>query len=188
MPLGWWDNSNIIVRDTNDNLILYDVPSGKTTDFLSAARLTKFLEEMQIWDERPGAVSLLCDWNGRENEFYLADTEKRLQAGTSFLIKIERPGAALKLLNREFKFEWQGELDRAGTRYVYSGRLPGQGISGVYLRDVTAKTNRMLVIPDNDTAFTHPRLFRDSLIYLKSNMLWRIDLNGSNRTRLFPPR
>ena len=125
-------------------------------------------------------------WNGRENEFYLTDTHKKWQATNSFLAKIERPNGGLKLLARDFKFEWSDHLDASGSLYLYSGRTDGDRSDAVLLRNMKDNTETTLVASDGTKLFSIPRFYGHSAIYVRSNMLWRIDLNGSNNTRLFP--
>jgi hypothetical protein len=117
----------------------------------------------------------------------LTDTHKKWQATNSYLIKLERPGAALNLMAGDFKFEWSDHLDPTTIRYVYSGREAGDRTTGVFLRDLGQNTTRTLVVPDESRYFSLPRFYHDGVIYVRSNMLWWIDLNGSNHTCVFPP-
>jgi hypothetical protein len=63
----------------------------------------------------------------------------------------------------------------------------GDRSSGVFLRDLRSGTNLTLVAPDAGRSFSQPNLYRETVIYVRSNQLWQVGLDGSNRTRLFPP-
>jgi hypothetical protein len=94
---------------------------------------------------------MFCGWNGRENDSFLTDTQKRWSALESFLIKVERPRGTLRVLSRAFKFEWSDHFDPTMTYDLYSGLKAGDGSSGVFLRDLAGNTNRTLVAPDDVT-------------------------------------
>jgi len=50
------------------------------------------------------------------------------------------------------------------------------------------RQTRELVPPDPTTKnFSLPDLYRGEVIYMRSNALWEIKLDGSNNRRLFPP-
>jgi hypothetical protein len=135
----------------------------------------------------PSKTRAFAIWNGRENDFYLTDTHQKWLAAESYLIKLERPDGRLRLLFPRFKFEWSDHLDAAGRQYLYSGREAGEGSDGVFLRDLDSGTNRVLVAPDAEKHFSLPRFYRDSVIYVRSNAVWRIGLDGANNVKLFPP-
>jgi hypothetical protein len=177
-PIGWWDAQRILLKDTNNDLVLYDVEARKTSAFLSLG-VTNY----------PGAASAFFTWDGRQNDFYLCDINKRWSAEESYLFKIERPGR-LKLLDPHFKFEWSDHFDASGTYYLYSGRTPGETNSAVYVRDLKDGKTRELVPPDpnltNESSL--PTFYGTDVIYRRSNSLWRISLDGSQNRRLFPPQ
>lgn len=70
---------------------------------------------------------------------------------------------------------------------AYSGREIGQQSDGVFLRDMLTKKEITLVEPENARYFAIPNFYGTNVIYIRSNQLWRIDFNGSNNVRLFPP-
>ncbi|PYM12856.1 MAG: hypothetical protein DME18_10335 [Verrucomicrobia bacterium] len=86
-----------------------------------------------------------------------------------------------------FKFEWSDSLDPTGRYYLFSGREAGAASDGVFLRDKQSGSNRTLVIPTKNTYFSIPRFYGDSVIYVRSNILWRISLDGTSNVQLFPP-
>lgn len=188
-PMGWWDDENLILKDSNNDFVLHHMTTGAQAPLLSSSQITSFLREHDLEDDSCGLpdVTLFSIWNGRQNDFYLTDTHKKWQAAPSCLVTLERPGARLRLISRDFKFEWSDHLDATGRYYVYSGRESGHTNSAVYLRDVQSHTQRTLVPPDDDRYFSIPRFYREGVIYVRSNALWRIDLNGSNAARVFPP-
>ncbi len=185
-PSGWWDDRNILVFTTNNDFILRDVRTEKTSPFLGSERIAAFLRDNMI-SENPAMTRAYCIWSGRQNDFYLTDTRQRWLADESFLVKVERPDGKLKLLAHRFKFEWSDHFDPTGRYYLYSGREAGAASDGVFLRDTHSGTNRTLVQPAGDRYFSIPRFYGDSIIYLRSNMLWKISLDGTKNVQLFPP-
>ena len=183
---GWWDESTIVLKDPTNNFVLCDVGTGKTSQFWSSAQIAAFFGKLNLPDD-PVTANLFSIWNGKENDFYLADLHKKWQAVESYLIKIERPGPTLSLVSPHFKFEWSDHLDSTGHWYLYSGRDSGKASSAAFLRDLGNNTDRTLVASDGGKYFSIPRFYRDGVIYTRSNMLWRISLDGSNQTQLFPP-
>lgn len=85
------------------------------------------------------------------------------------------------------KFEWSDHLDPTARYYLYSGRERGHGNDAVYVRDLQNGTTRILVPPANGAHFSLPRFYHDSVIYVRNNALWRINLDGFNNIKLFPP-
>lgn len=185
-PQGWWDERSMVIKDPANNFILCDVSTARTSPLLSAAQVTGFFDQMHIPAD-PATASLFSVWNGKENDFYLTDLHKKWEAVESFLIKVGRPGPTLSLISANFKFEWSDHLDSTASYYLYSGRDSGQASSAVFLRDLRNSTDRTLIPSDGGGYFSIPRFYREGVIYVRSNMLWRIDLHGSNQTRIFPP-
>jgi hypothetical protein len=186
-PAGWWDKQTIVIKDPQNNFLLHDVASGKRSLLISAGEISIFLSEADIPDADAGRANLFTIWNGREYDFYLTDLKKKWLATNSFLARIERPSGKLKLLARDFKFEWSDHLDASGSLYLYSGRTPGDRSDAVLLRDLKEGTEKTLVESTGNKRFSTLRFYGNIAIYVRSNALWRIDPNGSNNTRLFPP-
>ncbi len=183
---GWWDNSRILFETTNSDFVLYDVQKKATSPLITFGKLGGFLEEneLTLGTSRPHAFTV---WNGHEYDFYLTDTYKKWLAEESFLIRLERPDGRLKLLSPRFKFEWSDHLDPSGRLYLHSGRTSGERSDGAFLRHLDTGTNQVLVAPTTNKYHSIPRFYRDSVIYIRSNALWRIGLDGSNNVKLFPP-
>jgi hypothetical protein len=93
------------------------------------------------------------------------------------------------LIDPHFKFEWSDHFDATGNYYLYSGRDAGQTNSAVYLRDLKTGRTRELVPPDanHTNDFSIPQFHGQEVIYVRSNALWEIGLEGSGNRRLFPP-
>ena len=183
--LGWWDNQTIMLRNQTNDFRLLDVVSGSSISLLRATNVIAFLDGHGIahQEQRPSAFA---NWNGREYEFYVADTHRKWLATNSFLLKIERPDARLSVVSPDFKFEWSDHFDDSQRYYVYSGRERGHGTDGVFLRDLKTKSRKTLVEPENANYSSIPNFYGTNVIYIRSNQLWRIDFNGSNNVRLFP--
>ena len=183
---GWWDNTHVLVQTTNVDFTLYDVSAETTTPLIATAQIAALLREHGI-SEDPKKAGAFFNWNGRENDFYLTDAHQKWLAAKSFLIKVERPNGRLKLLSPSFKFEWSDHFDPTGRYYLYSGREAGDASDGVFVRDLQSGTTNVLVSANSNKSFSIPMFYGDSVIYIRSNVLWRINLDGSNNIRLFPP-
>jgi len=182
---GWWDNSQILFQGTNYDFELYDVNRRTTSPFIAHSNVKKFLREKGV--PEPLHASAFYVWNGRENLFYITDTHQRWLAEESFLIKVERPDGRFNLLSPNFKFEWSDHFDSSGGLYLHGALESGQGSDGVFVRDLLTRTNIVLVEPTSAKYHSIPQFYGDSVIYLRSNVLWRINLDASHNVRLFPP-
>ena len=185
-PCGWWDNTRILCQSNKRDFFLFDVVTKQTSPLVALEQLAAFLEQNGIADN-PKPAGVFFIWNGQADDFYLTDTHRKWSALESFLIKLERPDGRLKLAAPRFKFEWSDHLDASGRHYLYSGREPGEASDGVFLRELDRGTNRILVAPTANRYFSIPRFYQDSVIYVRSNALWQVGLDGSRSVRLFPP-
>jgi hypothetical protein len=185
-PCEWWDNTHILLRSTNCDFLLYDVRNRAVSPLIAFGNIAAFFKAEKLLDN-PKQAQAFAIFNGQENDFYLTDLHQKWLAAESFLINLERPDGRLKLVSPRFKFEWSDHLDSTGQRYLYTGRTGGNASDGVFLRELDSGTNRVLVAPTTDKYFSIPRFYRDSVIYIRSNALWQISLDGSNNERLFPP-
>ena len=183
----WWDKTRLLLKTTNTDFVLYDVTPKTISPLIAFEKLAALLKDSKLSDN-PKQTQAFTIWNGRENDFYLTDTQQKWAAGESFLIKVERPDGKLRLLSPHFKFEWSDHLDRTGRYYLYTGRDSGNNSDGVFLRDLETSSTQVLVAPTTNHYFSIPRFNGDSIIYIRSNALWQIDANGSNNVKLFPPQ
>jgi hypothetical protein len=210
--LGWWDDHSIFAEDSAENFVLYDVVTGQIRTAFTGKSIEQFLKENNLTNSPSGIkttlssnnggfefhlkdpvdVTAIHNWNGSNYDFYFcADRKRGLDTNTTFLIKVDRPSGKLKLLYREFQFKWSGHLDATATHYLYDGYngLPGRGGNGgVVLLDLNNNTEREIVPADNSGQYALSRLCGgDTVIFWRNRVLWRIDLNSTNATRLFPP-
>ena len=183
--IDWWDNAQLLLEGTNGTFLLYDVRKRATTPVTGLENVADFLEEKGI-SGAPSKTGCFTIWNGQQNDFYFTDLQQRWLAAESFLVKVERPDGRFKLVSPRFKFEWSDHIDPTGRYYLYSGRQAGNESDGVFLRDLANGTNRVLVAPTTNAYFSIPRFYRDSVIYIRSNALWQINLDGSSNVRLYP--
>jgi hypothetical protein len=183
---GWWSNTEIIYKDAT-GFALFDVDHTLNKPLLTKEELREWLKSKGVaQDELSNAVGAFPVWDGRDYQFYIADLHTKWSANTGFLARIEKQTKELKLISTEFQFNWSDHFDSSGQFYTYSGRQSGQQSSAVFLRDLKKGTERVLV-PEDKAYFSIPNFYEDSLIFIRSNALWRIDLNGSNLVRLMPP-
>lgn len=186
--LGWWDQSQLLVRDPAENFVLFDVVSRTTKTLFSAQFLGDTLRQLSLTNN-PGPIRAINDWNGHGYDFYFASQTASYSAGESFLFKASQADPTLKLLYPRFKFEHLGRLDTSAMRYVFNGEpgMPGRGGNGaVLLRDLTNNSTTTLVPPDNSGQYSLPRFYRDGVIYFHNRTVWRMSIDGSNNAPLFP--
>jgi hypothetical protein len=186
-PLGWWDEKNILFRDSAHNLRLFDVSAGVGTNLFSARTLLNRLQALGLTADASD-IAAIRHFNGHGNDILLT-LESQKNWGQSFLVKVNQSDLSLKLLYRDFNFQWSGHLDADLTYYVYQGESgqPGKGGNGgVYLRNLTNGTTTTLVEPDNGGQYSLVRFCDDGVIYWRKKHLWRVDLDGSNNVPLIP--
>ena len=184
--VGWWDEQTILLKDEGNSFVLMDVITRQTNTLFSAQATSKLLQKMGLPDD-PADIGSFFNWNGRGYDFFFA-VEKEKHSGESFLLKLDQSDRTLKLVKRKFAFHHLGFLDAEGTHYLYEGEsgTPGNGGNGgVFVRDLSDDSVQTLVPPDNGGQYSLARFCGDSVIYWRKNVLWRIDLNGSNNAPLF---
>ena len=184
-PSGWWDDHRMVMITEGNDFSLFDVVTGTSSPLISATNIAAFLDDHHIGHEGQRPAPFLT-WNGREFEFYVTDKHKKWSAEESFLLKVARLDAQLSVVSPAFKFEWSDHFDPSQQYYVYTGREMGQRSDGVYLRNLRTGAETTLVEPLGESRFSIPHFYKDGVLYLRSNALWRVSLDGSNNARLFP--
>ena len=185
---GWWDESQILVRDSAQTFVLFDATTRRTNTLFSARFLEDSIRQMNLTNYS-GQIRAINNWNGHGYDFYFALQTASYRAGESFLFKASQAEPTLKLLYRNFKFEHLGRLDTTATHYLYNGEpgLPGQGGNGaVLLRDLKNNSITTLVPPDNTGQYSLPRFYGNEVIYFRNRLLWRMSLDMSKSEPLLP--
>jgi hypothetical protein len=189
-PSGWWDAHSLLLRDSHTNFVSFDVLTRQTKIILSAQSLPQFLRDNNIVAENKVIVTSR-NWNGQDYDHYFSfDRIGGIDTNTTFLAKLERTNSSLQLLYRGFQFKWLGHLDASATHYLFVGEngRPGQGGNGgAILRDLVHNTDQIVVPPDNSGQYSLARLYSNTVIYSRNRVLWRVNLNDTNATRLLPP-
>lgn len=186
--VGWWDAHTLLLHDGGNNFVLMDMLTRHAELLLSADTTTKLMEQMGL-PGGPGDIGWLSNWNGNGYDFFFTFRSQK-NWGESFLLKLDRNEKTLKLVKRDFKFQWLGVFDAEGTRYLYEGEngQPGAGGNGgVYLRDLADDRVKTLIPPDNGGQYSLARFCGNGVIYMRKKALWRVDLNGSNNMPVFQP-
>ncbi len=189
-PVGWWNDTAILFKSENQNLEIYDIVAGRTSVLLAGSEILEFLKQHGLSvDLSNGNVKPFPIWNDGDYQFYFTDTMKRWEATNGFLTKMEKPSGKLKLIAKDFKFQWSDSFDSTGRYYVYSGRdaASKEKVSAVYLRDLQTESTRTLVEDDGSNQHSIPHIHGNGVIFSRSNMLWRVGLFDTNVTRVFPP-
>jgi hypothetical protein len=188
--LGWWDDHQILARDASSSFVAYDVQTGQTSNVFTAQTISQFLATSGLTNV-PATYAATPEWNGRDYDWYFsADRKSGLDTNSTFLLKAEKSGPSLKLVQRDFQFHWLGRFEDSGTNYIYQGepRVAGQGGDGsVYLVNLTNNVTRTIVPPWTSNQYALVRQTGDTLIYTSNRILWRVDLNTTNAELLFPP-
>ncbi len=179
IPVTWWDNQRILLQTTNPRLELLDVVSGETSPFLSAKQIADFYQANSLPD-RPMVYHFTATRNRGGSDVYIKIPNDWC------LLKLERPDGKLKLIARGAAAEPEGQIDRTG-RYLLFESTYASRMGGVYLRDLQDGSERVLVRPASAKASSQPSYCGDGVVYVRSNAVWRVSLDGSNNSQLFPP-
>ncbi|SPE61005.1 exported hypothetical protein [Verrucomicrobia bacterium] len=188
---GWWDDQTILIQDRTPNqFVLYDLQTRKTRALFSPAQIENFLASTDLKNDAAG-LSVFPNWNGSGYDFYFCEHDRYhgLASSNGFLLKMDRGGPGLRLVDRKFDFRWLGRLDETGTHYLYPGESlgPGKGgDGGVFLHDLASGSNFPVVLPDNKGQYSIPRFYRDEVIYFRNRLLRRIKVDGSGDEPLLP--
>jgi hypothetical protein len=191
-PAGWWSEHEILVEAATNTFAAFDVLTQKTSALFGPADFAKALPQDDVAPGTPAPhVRAVRSWNGREYDFYFGAVGEvnGLGAGDSFLLKADRAGPALWLLDAHFKFQWGGHFSEDDNRYLYQGESGKPGSSGngaVYLRNLTNGVTTTVVPPDNNGQYAIPRFFGNEVIYFRNRLMRRVSLDGSNDALVLP--
>ena len=179
-PIGWWTDKELLLV-TGSDYVTHDIRTQRVVPLLTSAQIDAFLQAEGI-DETANQVTRHFVRHGLLTDIYLA-TASRQTNGYSRLIKLDRSTGTLRILPRKFDPNWVGELDSSERYYIFRIRWS----SGVYLQDVQTDTVRALFPNDQSLKHPQPMIHRDTVLYIRSNILWQVDFQGSNNAVLFPP-
>jgi hypothetical protein len=68
---GWWDESQSLVRDSEQNFMLFDVTTRKTNTLFSARFLEDSIRQMNLTNYS-GQIRAINNWNGHGYDVYFA--------------------------------------------------------------------------------------------------------------------
>jgi len=154
---------------------------------LQATQVSAWLKAHDL-SHHSRSMDAFTRWSGREYDVFLAANPRSKLSRNSFLLKLDRPAGGLSLVAAKFRFEGSENLDLSQHVYVFSGgQDPGQLKNGVFVRHLDTGRETSLVAPDSLNYSSLPNLRGTNVIYVRTNELWQIGINGSNRVRLFPP-
>jgi hypothetical protein len=185
--LGWWDDQNILLRDADGGLVLFDVGVGKTNTLFSVNAIAQSLREFGLTNDAAG-LTFFSNWNGRDYDFYFTIGPRDWMANAeSFLIKADHAGPSLRLLYRKYSIPVSRVLDAAVTRCLYVRIQSATYASeGIILRDLRDDTE-VAIDESRVGSYFALHFYRDGVLFYSHDELWRADLNGSNHIRLIPP-
>jgi hypothetical protein len=181
--IGWWNDNQIVSKSISGDFELYDLDKKTSTPFLSWEFLSEWLAKNQI--DPSWKAGIFQSWDGREYRFYLTDLLKKHYGVTCYLAEVQKGGADLKLLNRKFQFQTM-YLDGTGRGYADSGDDIPENDGALFVRDLRTGIEKTIV-PDGGRYFSFPNFYGDPFVFVRSNMIWKTDVRGSNLVRLFPP-
>jgi hypothetical protein len=185
---GWWDDHTLLIQDKGKNLSLLDVVTRSNSIAFSAEAIKNFLRQSGLADDL-NHFRAMPTWNGTNYTLYF-HARTNWVAGDSYLLKLNQTSSSFEIVQREFRFRWQGMFDATATHYLFDGESgePGRaGNGGVYLLDLESNTTRTLVEPDHRGQYAISRLYQDRVIYFRNRQIWSINLDGSHNFRIFPP-
>jgi hypothetical protein len=182
-PAGWWDERSILMNTPTDEFELLDVETGKSRMLFGAADIKADFTRAGLTNA-PSDIRSFFNWNGSNYDFYFGP--KMIVTGLhgdGYLLKVNRAGPSLELVDRTFGYRWGGSLDRSATHYLYQGEsgTPGHSADGaVYLRGLADGKVSTVVPPDNKGQYSIPRFYGNEVIYFRDRAIHRIGLDGSN--------
>jgi hypothetical protein len=178
---GWWDEKHILVETDTRDLLLYDLETKTTTSLLTAEQL-KQTAKKNGWLDNPNGFygHLIYKWNGSEYAFYF------LQG--PYWLKIDKTERSLKLLAKtDVRYQPFGKFDHTETHYICAGDEASNTTSAIYVRNLADASERVLVPSNGSRGSWSPLLFRNTVIYRRSNLLYQISVDGGDAIRIFPP-
>jgi hypothetical protein len=102
------------------------------------------------------------------------------------LAEVLKGEADVKLLNGRFQFQTKDYLDGTGRGYADSGGdIPENG-GTLFVKHFGTGIEKAIV-HNGGRYFNLPNFYGDPFVFVRSNMIWKTDLMGSNLVRLFPP-
>ena len=206
-PVTWWDDDSIVLKTDANDFLLYHIRTGNLRKFLSISTLNQFLAGSAEWAASPRSVFIFPAGTGKERQLYLSKSGD-WPDGKSYLAKIQPPDATLQLVTNHFRpAGYPSRIDSTANWQLLSSSSSDFPTTRVRLRDLRTGETRTLVdglvgaFPKPGTnsvtnflsaMLTYvqtitPNFYNNTVIYLRSNMLWQIDFSCSNNTRLFPP-
>jgi hypothetical protein len=184
--IGWWDDHQIVFKDAGKDFRLFDVVTRKSSMLYSASDIERALQSFKLPIPLAG-IAAWTVWNGNEYDFYFMAAGVSRDNGRSFLLKASRSHPQLALFSPNFQFGYLGVFDPGGRYYVYNGESgpSGQGGNGaVILRDLPNGTEQVIVPTNTVMQYALPRFYSNSVIYTRNRVIWRLDIGGTNATRL----
>jgi hypothetical protein len=187
--VAWWDDHQIFAQDPSNNCVLFDVLKRESTVLFSAGYLNQTLKSLGLTNHA-SELGIFSHWNGHDYDFFFMAPKVSRDSGECALLKTGRSHPTLTVFSRDFKFGYLGMFDDAATHYVFEGESGATGRGGngaVILRDLSSHTERVLIPPNNAGQYSLARFYGNDVIYWRNRVLWRIDINTTNSSRLFPP-
>lgn len=183
-PIGWWDNETFLL--SRNGLVHLVGLDGRERLLFGTNDVATILARQGLapFERNPNPIAY---WAGDRFEFFLTDTHKRWSAEASVLLKINRPDGRLELVDPRFKFEWSDHFDPTARHYLYTGREAGDRSDAVLVRDLVTGSEQPLVPTTGAKVFSIPNFYGDRILYVRSNQLWSVGMDGSTPRPLFPP-
>ncbi len=185
--IGWWDEHQIVFKDSTGDFRLFDVVTRKSCALFSRHDLDGVLESTRIFLYPTTGIDARALWNGSGYDLYFMQAGRNWSSGHGFLVKASHTHPQLTLFSRDFKFGYLGWLHPSGRYYVYNGEsgASGQGGNGaVILRDLADGSEREIVPTNTVPGYALPRIYSNGVIYSRNRTLWRLDIGTTNATRL----
>ena len=191
-PDTWWDEQTVVLRTETNGFFLYHVPTRSVSHLISTAILTAFLAGLHEDDVTPSSTTVFSVGNDGKRRRYLSKRGPTAPDKTSFLARIQDLPGIPQIVSTDFSPQHPNHIDPTETWQLLTrtNDWDYEG-AGVLLHELSSGATLTLVPeqddPESDPGPSTPNFYNDTVIYIRSNCLWQIDLNGSNNARLFPP-
>lgn len=191
---GWLSKHECFYRDSNYNVVVFDVRTQESTVILTPAKLSTFLahHDLRINQNMLFTVRSVPTKNGDRmiinGNHYFNSINSTLNEDEAWVVEIDRESRELKLLHERFPHQRSGKWNSDLTKYLYSGEKKTNDTDAVYVYDVfSEEVNSIENATHRGNSYSLPNFYGDQIIYVKENAMWIVNDDGTAKRQLFPP-
>lgn len=184
---NWRDEHQILIKDEANNLILFDALTEKTKVLFDQEAILKFSREVGEANFPLYAFTMPNETNGNLYLYFARFGDGGLLARTS----PASTNLTVVVFHCAMYVGWSATLDPTLSYNLYGGPFaepytPGR--SGVFLHSLSNDDIVPLVPAQAGVTIDSQEFYHNRVVYMRDEEIWRVDTNGSNNVRLFPPR